>query len=74
MEKLLLTLKEAAAILGMTEGALRERVRRGAGPPARKMSERTIVIRRDELREWLEHLDYVSTPCRGGPTDGLGSE
>ncbi len=59
MEKLLLTLKEAAAILGMTEGALRERVRRGAGPPARKMSERTIVIRRDDLHKWLDNMDPV---------------
>ncbi len=53
-DRLTLSLAEAAQILGMTEGALREHIRRGTGPKALKVSARTTLIRVDDLKKWLE--------------------
>ena len=55
----LLSIQEAAALLGKSEAGLRGHIRLGHGPPARKVSPRCIVVRSDDLRAWMEGLRRV---------------
>lgn len=50
----LLTIKDAAKLLGKTEGWLRAKIARGQGPRVFQVSPRSMEIREDELRAWLE--------------------
>ncbi len=54
-----LTVKEAAALLGWTPGRLRMAIRRRAGPKAYKVSERSIIIKLSDFREWIDRLERV---------------
>jgi len=56
MQFRLLTIKEAAALLGKSEEWLRSKIRRGQGPPAKRVSERCIQIRLNDLRDWVDKL------------------
>lgn len=58
----LLSIKEAAALLGKPEDWLRYQLRQGKGPPAKRVSERCIQIRQDDLWRWLDSLECVSRP------------
>ena len=50
----LLTIKDAAKLLGKSEGWLRAKIRRNQGPRVFQVSPRSMEIREDELRAWLE--------------------
>ncbi|MBI4231199.1 MAG: helix-turn-helix domain-containing protein [Planctomycetes bacterium] len=51
----LLTLRDAAGLLGMTERALRKWTERGLdAPPVVRLSERRLRIRADVLERWIE--------------------
>lgn len=41
---------------------LRTRLRKGTGPPVRKISEKCLRITLGELQEWIDSLDHVSRP------------
>jgi len=70
MEFRLLSVKEAAGILGMTPTQLRTKIRRGTGPKAVKTGPRSIVVRMSDLREWFNQLEGVNRPfLRGGPDE-----
>lgn len=58
-ESELMNIKESSRIIGCSEDALRARIKRGIGPKAYKQSERSIVIKRKDLREWLDNLKPV---------------
>lgn len=62
MDFKLLSLKEAATMLGKSVPWLRGHIRRGTGPPAKKVSERCIQIRLDDLKRWADGLASVSPP------------
>lgn len=62
IQQQLLTIEEAAVVLGMTEKALRQRLHRGEGPPIYRLSERTIRISRCELTDWLANHRQPSAP------------
>ncbi len=62
MQFRLLTIKEAAALLGKSEEWLRSKIRRGQGPPAKRVSERCIQIRLNDLRDWVDKLKGVRQP------------
>lgn len=59
---MLITYEAAAALLGMTPGALRAAVSRGAVPHIR-ISERCVRFDRDALVAWLRER---SVPARSG--------
>jgi predicted DNA-binding transcriptional regulator AlpA len=63
----LLSIREAAATLGKSEDWFRAQLRRGHGPPARKVSPRCIVIRSDDLRAWMEGLSHVDAAAEATP-------
>lgn len=69
MDFRLLTVREAASLLGKSEDWLRAQMRRGHGPPARKVSPRCIQIRLDDLREWADRLEFVNRPRLKGDSD-----
>ena len=50
----LLTIKYAAKLLGKSEGWLRAKITRGQGPRVFQVSPRSMEIREDDLRAWLE--------------------
>ncbi len=58
IERMFLSLREVAEILGITPVALRERLRRGTGTPAVRTG-RSIVFKRTELEEWMDDLERV---------------
>lgn len=47
------TVKEAAAVVGLTERALRHRIHRGEGPRIIRLGIATIRIHEDDLRAWM---------------------
>lgn len=49
----LLSFREAAAILGLSEKGLRQRIVRGDTPPIIRLSERTLRISERDLYEWI---------------------
>lgn len=49
----LLSFREAAAILGLSEKGLRQRLVRGDTPPITRLSERTLRISEHALYEWI---------------------
>lgn len=48
------TVKEAAAVVGLTERALRHRISRGEGPRIIRLGVATIRIHEDDLRNWMQ--------------------
>jgi excisionase family DNA binding protein len=58
IERMFLNLREVADMLGITPAALRERLRRGTGPPAVRTG-RSIVFKRTELEEWMDGLEHI---------------
>ncbi len=58
IERVFLNLKEVALMLGISDQALRDRVRRGTGPPAVRTG-RSIVFKRTELEDWMNNLEPV---------------
>lgn len=56
-----LTRKQAAAFLQMSEDALAQHAHRGTGPRFSKISHRTVRYRRADLEAWLEDLARTST-------------
>ena len=58
IERMFLNLKEVATMLGISEQALRDRVRRGTGPPAVRTG-RSIVFKCTELEEWMDNLERI---------------
>jgi len=59
----ILTIAEAARLLGRDYEWLRSLIRRGQGPPARRLSQGSMCIRLSELHKWLDSLEFVSRPC-----------
>lgn len=60
-DRLLLTQREAAGLLGLTERFLEARRARGGGPPHVRVSRRCIRYRRSDLEEWSADLVREST-------------
>ncbi len=58
IERVFLNLKEVALMLGISDQALRDRVRRGTGPPAVRTG-RSIVFKRTDLEDWMNNLEPV---------------
>jgi hypothetical protein len=57
----LLSPKEAARELGVSEVWLAKRRQNGDGPPYEVMSPRCIKYRRSKLRAWVEQRSFTST-------------
>ena len=57
--QILFSIRKAAALIGLSEVALRSHIERGTGPPARRLSPRRIVIHQDDLFAWIEQLEKV---------------
>jgi len=49
----LLTVKQTADILGITEKSLRNRIDRNEGPPLIRLSPRTLRYSEKELMDWI---------------------
>jgi predicted DNA-binding transcriptional regulator AlpA len=49
----LLNVRQVAAILGVSEKGLRQRIARGDAPPLMRLSERTIRFSERHLHEWI---------------------
>ena len=62
----LLSISTAAALLGKSEGWLRNKILRGQGPPAKKVSPRCVEIRADDFERWLEDLPPVMPTGKEG--------
>ncbi len=58
IERMFLNLKEVAMMLGISEQALRDRVRRGTGPPAVRTG-RSIVFKCVDLEQWMDNLERI---------------
>ena len=54
MNMRLLTIKQAAVVLGKSESWLRAKISRGQGPRVFQVSPRSMEIREEDLRAWLE--------------------
>jgi excisionase family DNA binding protein len=48
------TVREAAAVVGLSERALRHRLSRGEGPRIIRLGVATIRIHEDDLRRWIQ--------------------
>jgi DNA binding domain, excisionase family len=59
MEKVTMTVKEAAAFLGVSKDLLYKEVRRGKIPHTR-LGKAAILFRRDTLTAWLEQQEKQS--------------
>jgi len=64
--QILLSIREAAALIGLSEVALRSHIQRGTGPTARRLSPRRIVIHQDDLFIWIDQLEKVRRTRLGG--------
>lgn len=60
-QRILLTEKEAAELIGFTPRFLAERRVRGGGPPFVKISARAVRYRPVDLYEWAERRIRTST-------------
>lgn len=54
----LLSISDTARLLGKSEDWLRQKIRKGEGPPARKLSPHRIAIFHRDLMEWLDSLEH----------------
>lgn len=50
----LYTVKEAAAVVGLSERGMRHRISRGEGPRIIRLGVATIRIHEDDLRNWMQ--------------------
>lgn len=48
------TVREAAAVVGLSERALRHRISRGEGPRIIRLGVSTIRVHEDDLRAWMQ--------------------
>lgn len=63
MENLkILAISDAARIIGKGEDWLRQKIRKGEGPPAFRISKHRIGILDRELQQWIDSLIVESRP------------
>jgi len=54
-----LSISDASRLIGKGEDWLRQKIRKGEGPPARRVSANRICILHRELWQWLDSLEQV---------------
>ena len=61
LDRLLLSEKEAAAIIGFTPRFLQARRHRGGGPAFIRISQRAVRYTRHDLEKWIDERRRAST-------------